>query len=223
MQRLQLKQPSREALQSLSTLDGAVLNSIELSLDWVFDDASSRNDAYDFVCRYHVKKYHRDQGIRFVGGVTRYSGPRKSPNVLAIYRDRASKVTGEVYCVHFDWRIKGAPALRRAGIASVADLIKLNHRRFWQERLLMRDLSLRDLGRMYHVHVVGKGRRRGPWVVFSGRKEFPYQVDLRAGATIVRALNSTQAVLDLYRRQFNVNHCLKAIDVSHLLPQDISS
>jgi hypothetical protein len=138
------------------------------------------------------------QGLRFVGGVTRYTGPRKAPNVLAIYRDRPSKVTGEIYCVHFDWRIKGVPALRRAGIISVTDLLTLDHRQFWRERLLLRDFNLRDLGRMYHVHVAGKGRRRRQWVVFSGRKEFPYQVDLRAGATIVRALNSTQAVLDLY-------------------------
>jgi hypothetical protein len=223
MQRLQLNQPSLEALQSLCSIDGLLLNYVEISLDWVFDHEGARNGAYDFMCQYHVKKYHRGQGIRWEGGgVTRYTGPRKAPNVLAVYRDRPSKVTGEVNCVHFDWRIKGAVALRRAGITSLTDLVELNHRQFWNGRLLLRALSLRDLGRMYHVHVAGKGRRRGAWVVFSGRKGFPYHADLRAGAAILRALNSTQAVLDCYIGKFNVNRCLRNVSGEHLLPRDIS-
>jgi hypothetical protein len=222
-QRLQLNQPTLEALQFLSAIDSVLLNYVELSLDWVFDHVDARNDAYDFVCRYHVKQNHRDQGIRFVsGGVTRYTGPRKAPNVLGTYWDRPSKVTGEVNCVHSDWRIKGAAALRRAGITSVTELLELNHRQFWSERLLMRDLDLRKLGRNYHVHVAGKGSRRGAWVISYGQGRFFYHADLRAGAEILRALNTTQAVLDCYTKKFNVNRCLRNISVDHLLPQDIS-
>jgi hypothetical protein len=221
-QRLQLKQPTREVLQSLGTLDGTVLNYAELSVDWIFDQEEDRDEAYEFLCGYHFKKCHRNQGIRFVGnGLTRYTGPRKAPNVLVIYRDRPSKVTGDLFSVHCDWRMKGTAALHRAGIASVTDLITLDYREFWRERLLLRAIDPRDLGRMYRIYVEGKGRRRGPWIIFSGQREFAYQVDLRAGATIIRALGSTQAVLDYYRK-LDLNRCLREIDVRHLLPRDIS-
>jgi hypothetical protein len=223
-QRLQLNQPTLEALQFLGAIDNVLLNYVELSLDWTFDREAERNCAYDFLGRFHVKKHHRDHGIRWFGGggVTRYTGPRKSPNVLAVYRDRPSKVTGEAFCVHLDWRIKGAVAMRRAGITSVTELLELNHRQFWHERLLMRELDLRKLGRNYHVHVAGKGSRRGAWVISYGRGRFFYQADLRAGATILRALNTTQAVLDCYTKRFNVNRCLRNISVDHLLPPSFS-
>jgi hypothetical protein len=215
-QRLQLHQPSREALHSIATLNAVHLNGMELSLDWTFDDEADRDDAFELVCRYHVKKHHRDQGVRFVRGVTRYTGPRQAPNVLATYRDKPSKVTGEVYCVHFDWRMKGAAVLHRAGINSIADLLNFKHREFWQSRLLMCALHYRDLGRIYRNQ--GTGRRR-PWVIFSPSRRFSYDVDQRTGATIVRILGSTQAVIDRYRGKLDVRRCLVSINVRHLLPQ----
>jgi hypothetical protein len=219
VQRLQLNQPTHEAIQSLISLADSHLTYVEVALDWTFDDEEVRDAAFAFVVRHHVKRWHRDQGIRFVKGVTRYTGPRSARTVLASYADRHCKISGELYCVHLEWRMRGVETLRRAGITCVADLLKLDHRRFWQDRLLMRDLHLRDLGRMYNIHVAGKGYRRGPWITFSGQnKQFAYDKDLRAGSLIVRALGSTQAVIDQYRKWFNVNQCLCDIDVRHLLP-----
>jgi hypothetical protein len=74
---------------------------------------------------------------------------------------------------------------------------------------------------MYHIHIEGKGRRRGPWIIFCGQIEFPYDRDAAAGAAIVRALGSTQAVLDQYRKRFDANRCLERINVSHLLPRTL--
>jgi hypothetical protein len=121
-QRLQLNQPTRDALQSLSTLKDTLLNSLEVSPDLIFNSEEERVDAYDFVSRYLVKKHHRKQEVGFYtdkNGSTRYSSRRrKVPNNLAIYGDRACRLTGEVYCLHFDWRMKGASALHRQGTAS---------------------------------------------------------------------------------------------------------
>ncbi|MFY9839267.1 MAG: hypothetical protein WAK55_22880 [Xanthobacteraceae bacterium] len=220
-QRLQLNQPTDAALQFLEMLDGLHLNYVELSLDWTFVREDERNEAYDFLCRYHVKNYHRDQGIRWVGerGETRYTGPRGAANVLAIYRDRPSKMTGEVNCLHLDWRMRGPVALCRAGITSIQQLRKIDHRAFWQKRLVMARLIAKKLGRQYHVHVARKGPRRKPWVIFIGSRRFPYHVDERMGATIIRSLGSTQAVLDAYRSYFNVRSCLQRMSVEHLLPK----
>src|SRR4051794_27422526 len=138
VQRLQLGQPSLEALQFLSgIIRDAHLNAVEIALDWVFEDEEALDDAFEFACRHHVKHHHRDQGVRFYPGKkgrTRYSGPRNAPNVLAIYADRPCRITGEFHCLHFDWRIKGSAALRRAGISSVRDLLGFNHGRFWVKR-----------------------------------------------------------------------------------------
>jgi hypothetical protein len=219
-QRLQIYQPSWHALQSLATLDCVLLNYVEISLDWIFHHEVDRNEAYWFACWHHIKQRHREQLVKIIGpsGTSRYSGPRRAPNVLAVYCDRPSKITGEL-CCHFDWRIKGVNALRRAGIASLGDLLNLNCRQFWRDRLLMKEADLRELGRMYHTHIAAKGRRRAPWIAFIGRHEFPYDVDLRAGATIMRALGSTQAVIDQYRKRMPVSRCLNEINIDHLLPQ----
>ena len=101
-----------------------------------------RDEAFDFLCRHVVKRWHRDQGIRFVvsdadGGITRYTGDRTAKNLLVIYNGRPSKETGEVECVHIEWRLKGRRALARAGINGLADLLRFDHRQFWSQRLLL--------------------------------------------------------------------------------------
>jgi hypothetical protein len=221
VQRLQLNQPTHEAIQFLSTVADLHLNYVEVALDWTFEDEDDRNAAIALVVRHHVKRWHRDQGIRFVKWVTRYSGPRSAPNVLATYHDKHCRITGELLCVHLEWRIRGVGAARRAGITCLADLLKLDHRRFWQERLLMRSPDPRKLGRMYHSHIAGRGRRRGEWITRIG-KSFSYDHHLRTGSTIIHCLESSQAVVDTYRKKFNVGSCMRNVDVEHLLPHSSS-
>ena len=167
-QRLQLHQPSIEAIQSLSTKDHYV-NYLELSLDWVFQSEEERDEAYDFVCQYHVKKWHGKQEVKIAGDgeVTRYTGPRRAPNVMVTYKDKPSKETGEVNCVHFDWRIKGRALSRLPKeegkndfrYFSLKDLNVMEHREFWQNRLLFYQVKARELGRQYRYKVEGRQRR----------------------------------------------------------------
>ena len=217
-QRLQLRQPTHAALQSLSTLNELYLNRVELSLDWTFANEPERDAAYQLVCLHHVKKWHGQQHIGFKK-LTRYTGPPGARNLMALYPDKACRITGEVFCVHLDWRIKGPGAVRAAGVSSLHDLLDFNYRQFWEGKLLLCEFDVRSLGRHYNSHVAGKGRRRGPWIYFCGHDGwFAYDVDLRTGAIIIEALQSTQQVIDCYRGKFNVNRCLKSIEVQHLLP-----
>ena len=178
-QRLQLNQPTTEAIAYLARQNELLLNRVEWSLDWIFDDADEKDEAWDLVCSFHVKKHHRKQGIRFVAGDTRYSGPKNAPNVLAVYRDRPSKLDRkERPCLHFDWRIKGSSALRRAGFSSVADLLRVDHRTFWLTRLIMYELTPDQLGRRYHQSYTPASRnRRTPWIWTSERWRLPYNRD----------------------------------------------
>jgi hypothetical protein len=218
-QRLQLRQPSYEALQSLATLEGILINYLELALDLTFNSEEERNEAHEFVCQYHVKRWHGEQKIKIVKG-SRYTGKRRTPNKLVSYADLVCRITGEVYCVHLEWRLNGAEAVRRAGISTIRELLRLEIRQFWKERLVMRAFNYRTLGRQHNIHILGKGRRRSPWIRFLGRKKaLAYDYDRTAGATIVRVCGSTQAVIDEYRKRLDVGHCLEYIDVWQLLPK----
>jgi hypothetical protein len=219
-QHLQLNQPSHEAIQSLATINGLHLSYVEESLDWTFNRRYEREDAYRFVCRYVVKRYHGNQVIVFVGedGSTRYSGPRKAPNVLAVYKGKPSKVTGELYCVHWDWRISGRRALERAGIHSLRDVLALNRPLFWQVRLDLRVIRRREFGRRYLIVVHGKGRQRR-FITFHNNGKLAFQIDLAAAGVIIHAHNqSTQGVIDACRKWFNVGPYLHKLDNRHLLP-----
>ena len=79
-QRIQLDQPTRQALEFLARRGNMFVNYVERARDYIFDTDGERDDAFAFVCAFNVKKYHRAQGVRFVGkhGKTRYTGPRRA-------------------------------------------------------------------------------------------------------------------------------------------------
>jgi hypothetical protein len=199
-QQLQLYQPRPDALQILTGRTDVHLNYVEVALDWIFDEEFDRDPAFAFLDRYHIKKYHRDQGIRWKEG-TRYTGPRRAPTVLAAYADRECKLTGEVNCLHAEWRMHSHAALKRAGISTVTDLINLDYREFWRQRLLLCALDLCDLGRRHYNYFNGTKRRRN-WSSMHGR--FRYDHDKATGATVFNYFGSTQKVLDRFGAKFNV-------------------
>jgi hypothetical protein len=215
-QRLQLHQPTDDVLRRLSKLKDAYPNYVELALDLVFDSEVERDEAFAFIDRYLIKKHHRrDHGIRHVNGVTRYSGPRSAPNVLAVYADRECRISGEVYCCHLEWRIRGRAALRRCGIETVDDLLKFAHQAFWQKRLLLATFDRRKLGRM-HRNSFRRRRRRTVAVARSG---FRYNVDHSTAALLCNVFGSTQKMLDHFSSKFRVRDGLIPIDAQHLLPR----
>ena len=153
--------------------------------------------------------------------MTRYTGRRRAPNVMVTYKDRHSKITGEINTVHFDWRIRG-PALSQL-IAkeeekyfTLKDLNVMDHRQFWQQRLLFYQVKARELGRQYRYKV--EGRQRRGLILFYCNNRFSYDVDKRYGDQMIRVWRSTQRIIDHCKKQFEVRNCLQPIPVLHLLP-----
>jgi hypothetical protein len=69
-------------------------------------------------------------------------------------------VTGELWCLHLEWRLRSLKAVRAAGIESGEDLIGFNHREFWQKRLLLFDVDRQRLGRLIRNSYTGKEEGR---------------------------------------------------------------
>ena len=138
--------------------------------------------------------------------------------MLVVYADLpCRRVTEETPCVHLEWRLNGSRALQRAGLGTVGQLLQLDHRQFWQERLLLRTVKQQALGHQYNRHVLGRGRRGRPWIEFYG--PITYDFDGRAGYVLMRrAGGSTQSVVDLCGKQFDVSRCLSPLEVDELLP-----
>jgi hypothetical protein len=146
--------------------------------------------------------------------VTRYTGPPTAANNFVMYGGKPSRTTGELYCLHLEWRMRRHQNLERVGIVNVADLLKLDHRAFWERRLLLATFDLRKLGRMHRNYVRGIPGRS--WVTSFGT--MPYDHDLRLGRLISFVTGSTQGVLDEFAPKFRVRDCLITVHVQHLLP-----
>ena len=167
-QRVDLRQPSADALRQLARRDDVWINKVEVAIDYVFDSPVARDETSEFFDRHMIRRWHgKNQQIRVYrpgmqdddeGGVgTRYDAGRGAPNMTALYRNEFSRVTGEFNCVHLEWRLSGLRAVRNAGIESGRDLLEFNHRQFWQKRLLLYDLDCRRLGRLSVVRVFETG------------------------------------------------------------------
>jgi len=218
IQRFQLCQPTPQALHWAATWPDHHVTYVEVSLDWIFATGLEKDEAYEIACEYLVKLHHRDHGIRFYGKdeKSRYTGPRGAPNVLAVYGDKPCRITGEVCCLHLDWRVSGAAALRRAGLDTIGKLVDLDFRAFWSSRLLMSKMRFEYLGRLVTNACTGSNRR-GPWMQ-PWPHGFVFDVHTRTGQIIRRAYGSTQSVIDHCRKTVNVQRCLVPLDVQHLLP-----
>jgi hypothetical protein len=249
LQQLQFPQPTAKLLRMLSRMDGIVFNYAEIALDWTFDSQYECDQADRFAGLYHVKRWHGEQEIKFCNG-TRYTGRRSTANKLVNYADKACRITGELHCLHLEWRFNGARALQRAGINSIGDLLRLNQHQFWQQRLLMKVFNLRAFGRHY-LNALHNTHRRVPWLYVkkTANRDFSYDRDVRAGYIVLRTtkrmrakmqahkeaetdqkqqtpvdiLGSTQGRIDACRGEFDVSRHLARLNVEHLLPKERES
>lgn len=213
--RLKLSRPTPKALDLLGRIEGAHLNYVEFALDLTFhtDDACDEARAVIDMCI--IKRHHQNQKIRYVNG-TRYSGPRTAPNVLVIYSDRPSKVTGES-CVHIEWRISRSRELRKLNIESACDLIDFDFRAFWKKRLVLGVPDIERLGR-YQNNWQNRSKRRKARIVTFGTPSFRYNSDERIGNTLWRMKPSVQLIIDHSRGKYPIRGAIRILDAAHLLP-----
>jgi hypothetical protein len=219
VQQLQLNQPSNEVILELAKIKTLFFNYLEESLDWTFDSPWERDEAFVFVRQHVVKTHHGKQRVVLCGDHlgTFYSGSRKAPNVLAIYKDRPSKETGELYCIHWDMRTTGRRALERRGILSLRDVVGMNRKQLW-EKIDLRMVRKRELGRRYLITVHGMSRSKR---IIVGRR-WKIELDVLTGGLLFHAGNqSTQGVIDLTRRHVPTTTFLQRFDNRRLLPENV--
>ena len=208
--RLDFRQPSKLALSWIAGQRDYLINYVEIAVDYIFQDAASRDDAFDFLDRHLVRRWHGKQQVVFYGDgssekTTRYDAERKSRNKIALYRQKTCRVTGQFHCLHLEWRLNGVRAVRAAGIVSAKDLVSFDHRSFWLKHLRLYSAQQERLGRFIRNHK-GKGRRR--------RSD---TIDYRLGQAILSRFDRIQELIDTYRH-IRIQRVLTRIEVSELLP-----
>lgn len=219
IQRIETRQPGQALLEFLSTVPGLHLNEVEFTLDLIFDSEEDRDAMCEYLDRHLVKRNHRGE-VRYFKG-TRYTDRRWAPTGFVMYRPDHAKLTGEVYCVHLEFRVCGIVALRRMKIEGVKDILDFDHHAFWKPRLLLKRIGdFARLGRIYSNGVRRK-RKHTPHKprVYKTRSGFEYHTDKRLGQTLWRAKGTVQKMIDDARKKkIPVSRSLTLIDNRALLP-----
>jgi hypothetical protein len=131
-QRLQFKQPSVKALLWIASRNDALINRMEIALDFIFDSWADYHDAFEFLYENIVRRWHgKNQKVKLVsklkgqrklevvddicssGQATFYDGPRSARSKIVFYKNMYSRITGELHCLHLEWRVNGLEALQR--------------------------------------------------------------------------------------------------------------
>jgi hypothetical protein len=223
-QRLQFKQPDEAILRWLAAREDALVNAIEIAIDYVFATAAERDDAHEFFDRHLVRRWHNASQIIWhyrskrpgAKGVeesllgTRYDGQRSARNRIAFYRNECSRVTGELDVLHFEWRAKGVQAVRAAGIHSPVDLLNFDHRAFWQRRLLLHDIDEEVLGRLFRNHREQTRRRT--------EQQQGSKSDRRTGHILCSAFSTVQETIDNLRQRVRIHRALIPVPIEPWLP-----
>jgi hypothetical protein len=231
IQRLELKQPSPTALQWLAGHPEALINRMEIAVDYIFADINQKDDAFYFLHQHLLRRWHgKKQKVKLVRrqkrgsevvdemamGQTRYDAGRGARNGIVFYGTKPSRITGELDCLHLEWRINGKDAVQAVGIKTGDDLLKFDHYEFWKKRLLFYRVDEARLGRLYRNHHSGKKRR------------FSSNADKRTGHVLINSVGSIQELIDQYGSVVRLQSVLQPIRNDWLLPteeisqQDIS-
>jgi len=225
-------------LQWLAERDDVFVNRIEVTLDYTFDSLLALDEAQEFLHFHLIRRWHsKKQQVRLYRGsqegdsrgkrgvervheieqaTTRYDAGRRSRNGLVIYRENHSRATGELYCLHVEWRANGVRPVQAAGIKSASDLLEFDHHAFWKKRLLLIDVDPERLGRLFRNRASGLKSRSPVFKTdWAGRQT---NVDLRWGSRIIKSVGSLQELLDAYRGKVRIDRILEPVSNSAWLP-----
>jgi hypothetical protein len=95
----------------LAQLSDVLINRVEITLDLTFEYRPDAEEAREFFHQHWVRRWHgRSQEIRQCGdgnfgSQTRYDAGRSAPNQLVLYTEAHSRITGELNCLHVEWRL----------------------------------------------------------------------------------------------------------------------
>ena len=163
-QQLDLHQPTAEALQLLATLDGLLINYVEVTREWVLaDEAQKANWLKLFQHGFRQPWHGKMQGQQDDEGATTRRTPPDEPrrgHWYHWYSDHASKLTGELPCFRFEGRHEGAQAVRSIGIHTPHDLLAFDFDSYFAKHIRLYETDLARLGRYHHNQVHRAKRKR---------------------------------------------------------------
>ena len=238
-QRVEFRQPSNTLLGWTAQLNHTLVNRVEVALDHVFANWAEVTDAQIYLHQHLVRRWHGKKQQIKIGraskepsadgrrgwepveeiedALTRYDGPRRAANLVIAYIENYSRITGEPYCLHVEWRTKGARAVRGMGIYSPADLVNFDHRAFWQKRLRLVDVDPEQLGRLVRNRHDG-GKSRTP--KFQTRKwdGLRWNTDEYYGRAMLHSCDSMQELLDKYGTDYRIARIITSIPNEGWLP-----
>jgi hypothetical protein len=203
-----------------------MINYGEVALDLIYATAAEKLDAYHWLAEHWVRLWASEkQQIKLVDNNTRYDGPRRAPNLGVLYRKNKRgeghcRLTGEPYCLHLEWRIRGARPLKAAGISSPADLASFDFRSFWRKKLRFYQWDDEQVGR-YLRNRRTSGRTRKP--VYASFSVGRINLDRRTGRSLYLTeqtkwgYSPIQAIVRRYRN-LGVMRALTPIGNAFLLP-----
>jgi len=223
-QRIELRQPSRRALVWLARRNDVLINRAEITLDLTFENRGDAEKARDYFHQHLVRRWHgKNQEIRVFrsarsdynpgAGETRYDAGGQARNRLVIYAEDHSRITGELNCVHIEWRVRSPRAILAAGINSGRDLLEFDHRVFWQKRLLLYTVDWRHLGLLIRNRRMGTKRRSS-----RNCRTDAHLMDGRAGQVYARSYDTVQKLIDDLKSSCRIRLALKQIPNDSLLP-----
>jgi len=178
---LAIHQPTLEAIGVLDRLNTPYkIVRVHVALDLIVDKSSEAMQLRDYVVARVVKSGRPSKAISFEterpsgkpslvraipydiddgpGGTAYISRGTKEGVEVAMYGDRPTKTYSGKPCLHLEWRIRGAQALRSSGLRTLAGVALLDHREFWDKRLrLLRAPSAVTLTRALQIRSRSKG------------------------------------------------------------------
>jgi len=207
-QRLQLVRPSLECLLRLQRIEagqGILINYVELARDEVCQSPEALRSLYALRRTHEIRLWHpkTQKGYVFAGEAgTTYDASRRKHRQLVRYKEPYCRITGELDCLHSEFRLRGTASVRRAGIHCIRDLINFNHEQWWRTKTKLVAVDLERLGKRYH-NTMNRTKLKRSRVVVSRCGRFRFNLDRRLGTilwvTVGRCRNTMQGLLDLFR------------------------
>lgn len=187
---------------------GIVLKSEDLLNKW-----SRLLGEETFVQRWHGKRHC------WKVEETNYSANRSSRQRHNFIRyPGISKITGEINHIKIEGRYQGLEACRSIGVERPRDLIKFNHRAYWERYLTIFNVDFEQLGRSHENRKNGQKRRTTQVIDFTG---FNYNVDKSRGGRLYQWFSLDQETgqrsLQTFVDKFGRGPWLHRLDVREIL------
>lgn len=138
--KIYVHQPTVDALRLLQDAEVQIrarVLEVHVALDLATATFGDAERLHGFVeSRLLVSKWTRKLVARF-DRTTYFNVNTRAGAEVVLYSDRKSKLSGNPPCLHVEWREIGKDALRKASFESCGDLITVDHRKFWIDRLAL--------------------------------------------------------------------------------------